>query len=225
MSSMTSQWVYLLLSFLFIFLVLGVATLLMKRFRLKQSISRKIVHIGVSHWWFIALFGIDDLVVALIGPLVFILLNSVSYRTQLIKAMENGRNTSNLGTVYFPISLTVLVALCWSGTIPFAAGTIAILILGWGDGLAALVGESFGRRRFRVPGGIKSLEGTLTMAAVSLLVPAAVFLFAGISPAAGLLPAVLAISLTATLVETVTPWGIDNLSVPLLTALLSAVLV
>jgi phytol kinase len=225
MNIMTNQWLALLISFLFIFAVIGAATLLMKRFHLKQSVSRKIIHIGVSHWWLVALVGIDDLAVALIGPLLFIILNTVSYRLRLIEAMENEPDAANLGTVYFPVSLTVLVTLCWSGTIPYAAGTVAILILGWGDGLAALVGENFGRLRFRVPGGIKSLEGTLTMGAVSALVPAGVFLFSGITPAAGLIPSVLAISCAATLIETLTPRGLDNLSIPVLTALLAAVLI
>ena len=219
-----NQWLALVLSFAYIFAFIGLAGFLQQRLGLRAGVSRKIVHIGVAHWWLIALVGIDNLAVALIGPLSFIVLNTVSYRMRLFKSIEHEAQGANLGTVYFPIALSVLVFLCWGGYIPFVAGTVGMMVLGWGDGLAALVGEGPGRHRFSLFGGEKSLEGTLVMGFVSALVAWLSFVAMGTDPALGLVAVSLIVGVAAGIIEFLTPWGIDNLSVPLLTALIVAVL-
>jgi len=166
------QWTGLGLSYVFIFSVIGVAQLLLRRGLVSASVTRKIIHIGVAHWWIIALAFIDDLAVALIGPVSFILINLYSYRTHLFAAMEHEERRKNLGTVYFPIALVILVVLTWGGPFPRWYGLVAILALGWGDGLASLVGEWWiGTRaaharealQFTVPGGRKSLPGSAAL--------------------------------------------------------------
>ncbi len=178
------QWAGLGISYVFIFAVIGIAQLLLKAGLLDASATRKVVHIGVAHWWILAMLFIDDVGIALIGPVSFILINWVSYRRHVFAAMEHPEPRSNLGTVYFPIALTILVGLTWSGLFPTWYGLAAILVLGWGDGLASIVGEHPGVRnealRFAVPGGRKSVLGTAAMffaaGAVSALI---LFLFAG----------------------------------------------
>lgn len=185
MAGLVSPLVALGASFAFVFAVLGVAQVLLAHGVMSPSMTRKVVHIGVSHWWIIAMLLFDSLVLALIGPVTFIVLNAISVRTHLFRAMEHSEPRRNLGTVYFPIALTMLVLLTWSGLFPRWYGLAAILVLGWGDGAAAIVGESFGGRpgaiRFGIAGGSKSLVGTLTMAvtsgAVAFLV---VWLFTGL---------------------------------------------
>ena len=78
------------------------------------------------------------------GPASFIVINALALRFRLLPAMDEGADRRNLGTVYFPISLLVLVNLCWRGVMPVWVGGVAVLVLGWGDGLAALVGEGNG---------------------------------------------------------------------------------
>ena len=178
------QWAGLGISYIFIFAVIGVAQLLLKAGVLDASATRKVVHIGVAHWWILAMVFIDDVWVALIGPVSFILINWMSYRTHVFAAMEHPEARKNLGTIYFPIALTILVGLTWSGLFPRWYGLTAILVLGWGDGLASVVGERLGGRdtalRFAVPGGRKSVVGATAMfcaaGAVSALI---LFLFAG----------------------------------------------
>lgn len=164
------QWFGLVLSFAFIFAVIGVAQLLLHRKVVGPGTTRKIVHIGVAHWWIIAMVLIGDLGVALIGPLSFIAINYISYRRHLFAAMEHPEPRKNLGTIYFPVALTILVLLTWSGLFPRWYGLAAILVLGWGDGSASLLGERFGdsfrpggSSRFSVPGGQKSAAGTAGM--------------------------------------------------------------
>ncbi|MFW5694978.1 MAG: DUF92 domain-containing protein [Alkalispirochaeta sp.] len=185
-----NQWTGLAISYGFIFAVIGVAQLLLRTGVLGAAATRKVVHIGVAHWWVIAMLFIDDLMVALIGPVSFILINWYSYRTHVFAAMEHSEPRKNLGTVYFPVALTVLVALTWSGLFPRWYGLAAILVLGWGDGTASLVGErvarSSRRGRFVVPGGTKSVGGTAAMFLMSGAVAAVtIWLFSGPLAVAG----------------------------------------
>jgi phytol kinase len=87
----------------------------------------------------------------------------------------------------------------------------------WGDALAAIVGERWGRKRYTVLGSTRSFVGSATMFIVSAL---ATFLALGASPAA--IPVALVIALGATIAEALSPWGIDNLTVPAISALIIA---
>lgn len=178
------QWIGPVLSYLYVFSMIGVAQLLLRRGLVGASVTRKIVHIGVSHWWIIALAFIDQPTVALLIPVSFIAVNYFSYRKHLFAAMEHQNHRKNLGTVYFPIALAILVMLTWSGPFPRWYGLLAILALGWGDGLAGLVGERWGARpgamQFTVADETKSLAGSaalfLSVAAISAML---LWLFSG----------------------------------------------
>ncbi len=214
----------ILASYAFVFGLIGIAALLMRRRLLDAHASRKVIHIGVSHWWLIAMAVFDDPWVASIGPVGFIIINALDIRFRLMRAMAEGADGRNWGTVYFPLSLLILVNLCWRGVMPPWVGGIGVLVLGWGDGLAALVGEASRGRGLRICGGRKSLAGTAAMFAASFVVTL-VFTLLFSSRSAALLPAAgvaAAIAAVATIVEVLTPLGIDNITVPLATSLLYA---
>lgn len=204
---------------------MAVSSILLAGKRLSPSGARKFIHIGVGHWWFIAMFTMEDLGIAVIGPLFFIFANYLIYRTKILPAM--GEEKSNPGTVYYPVTLLILVVLTWSTEVPKWAGGMSIMILAWGDGLAALIGETKGSRgkKIPVPGGEKSLAGTLTMFAASLGVALIMqFLFSGNRAVPEIILFAIVIAGTATLVELYTPLGLDNLTVPLGTALVFRIL-
>jgi phytol kinase len=99
-----------------------------------------------------------------------------------------------------------------------------VLVLGWGDGLAALVGEGNGGWGIRIWGGRKSAAGTVVMFGASFAVTLTFTLifnrrFGALLPAVGVSAAAAA---AASVVELFTPLGIDNITVPLLTAALYA---
>jgi phytol kinase len=92
------------------------------------------------------------------------------------------------------------------------------MVMAWGDGLAALVGERFGRRRYHVGGHARSIEGSATMFAASLVSTLGCFAYlSGVSVVTAV-PAAVGISLVGTFVEAVSPKGLDNLTVPLTVA-------
>ena len=125
---------------------------------------------------------------------------------------EEGHHT---GLMLYAISYTVLAY--FYGTRPYivAAG---IYPMAYGDSAAALVGMRYGRTRI----GYKSLEGSAGMflgSLISLLIGLAYFSgIYGFSLGDQLVP-VLICSFVATVVELISPSGLDNIAVPILGAL------
>ena len=70
---------------------------------------------------------------------------------------------------FYAISIGVLTACFWPMGQP-AYAVLGILVMTWGDGLAALVGQNFGRHPYVIFGNKKSIEGSLTMALASFVV-------------------------------------------------------
>lgn len=232
------NWWGIVVSFGFVFGFIGIAGLLLRAGRISPAVTRKVVHIGVAHWWILAMIFFDRWEFAIVGPAAFILINLASYLFRLFPAMEHEKRSRNLGTVYFPVALLACVLLTWAGPIPIWVGGLAILVLGWGDGLASVVGEGRRSGSLTVLGNRKSIAGTATMfVASTVVITVFVLLFLAPGPlahtasasvtwlAAGdpvvwtIVVRILATALLATLVELVTPFGLDNLSVPLVTIL------
>lgn len=213
-------WPGILLGTLYIVALLGVAEGLRKWRGYGSDFTRKIVHIGVGmmNWWIVYLFDTPWPFIALC--VVFVLINFLDWRYGLFAAMTSS-DRSNLGTVYFPLASAVVAYFLWSFPPLFVA---AMMSLTWGDGLAAVIGRRYGRRFYRSGAVTKSLEGSAAFFVAGFLATwLALWILPGepdISPLAALAPAGLAVAL-ATILEAVTRWGLDNLTV---TAAAAAVL-
>lgn len=121
-----------------------------------------------------------------------------------------GRRTH--GEFYFLAAVAVLVVLAGDDPLLYA---VPLLVLMFADAAAALVGRTFGRRKYAVGSGHKSFEGSAAFFIVAVL--CIFFPLAG-AEAMGILAALgcaLAIALVATAIEGLSPDGLDNLSVPL----------
>ncbi len=117
-----------------------------------------------------------------------------------------------LGLVYYSIAWTVLAYFFFDHPDVIAVG---IMAMSYGDGLASLVGSKHGKRKFRIFGDEKSLEGSIAMLLGCIVSFSAVSLYYHGSVSPVLLP----LAAFATFVEAVTPKGLDNLSVSILTAI------
>lgn len=216
----------LVLSYVYAFGLLLIVEAIGKRLRWPQFLTRKIVHIGAGMWVWGTLVLFESRL-GLIPFATFIVLNYVFYRYQIFKAMDATDSTP--GTVYFAISISVLLALLWwpkgpQDRVPIAIA--AVMAMTWGDGVASIVGQFFGRHHYRVLGHQRSWEGTAAMAGfafVSVLITLLVLPNSSLSPTSPALPIgqALLLSLAGTVVATVaeglSPAGTDNLTVPLLT--------
>ena len=180
--------------------------------------SRKVVHIGTGPVVLLAWWLQIDRSLALPAAALVTLATAFNHRFRLLPAGEDvGRHS--YGTIAYGGSITVLLALYWpQQPLPVAAG---VLVMAAGDGLAGLVGPALNSPRWRLLGQGKSLAGTACMALASLAVLLGLTALAAASgqPAPPLL-ALLLIAAIATALEQLSGWGIDNLTVPLATALL-----
>lgn len=205
----------LILSFIYVAIILGLGEGLRRGLHLSVEFTRKFVHIGVGMISFalVALFKTWQW--AIIPPAIFVIINYISYRRQIFSGMETGEK-GQLGTVYFPISFVVLIPLLWQ----FPAILVTSLMpMTWGDAFAAIIGQRYGAHKFHVVGQMRSLEGSIAMFVFSFVAVAITFLVF-YAPIATALVTALIVAFVATLVEAFSPFGLDNLSVPITSAIL-----
>ncbi len=210
-----SPWSALLLSFGYVFLMLGLSEGMRRWRNLSPDFTRKFIHISVGMYSVLAVLVFDRWEWAIIPPAAFVVINFLDWKYGLVQAMTSS-DRSNLGTIYFPLSFIAVIWLFWDRPELLVA---SLMPLTWGDALAAVVGRRFGRRLYTVAGSTRSLEGSLTMFVLSALSTwAALALFGADNP----LGVALLAAAGATLAEAVSPWGLDNVTVPAVAALLLA---
>ncbi|WP_448564459.1 diacylglycerol/polyprenol kinase family protein [Trichothermofontia sp.] len=194
-----------------------VAVVLSHRVHAEPEIVRKVVHIGTGNiivlaWWLQVptWMGVG-------AAICFSLLAFFSFWYPLLPGLDSiGRKS--LGTVFYAISIGVLIAYFWQSAAYLVV--LGVLVMTWGDGLAGLLGRRFGQHQYTVWGMQKSWEGSLAMALVSGWVSSLVLLSVQGNCWQTWMSAI-AIALTATSLETISKWGLDNLTVPIGSALVA----
>ncbi len=201
----------LLISYILLFIMFIIA-IIFPIFPLRNETIRKLVHIGMSNWWIIALLFFDNYFYALIPPFTFIILNYLSYRFNLIKSIER-KDKSDLGTIYYPLSFFILILFSYTYLhLPYI-GALGGLIMGYGDGIATIIGIRYGKKKLYKK---KSIIGSISMFIISYII---VFIILFLYNPIHIVLFSFIIALLATIFELFSSRGIDNLTVPLLSAL------
>ncbi|MEL6351208.1 MAG: diacylglycerol/polyprenol kinase family protein [Cyanobacteria bacterium J06627_28] len=191
--------------------LVGGASEAARRVGASPEITRKIVHIGAGQVILIAWWLAVPAWVGVSASIFFSAIALASYRFPLLPGI-NGIGRQSLGTFFYAVSIGLLTLWFWPLQQPHYAA-IGILIMTWGDGLAALIGQRFGEHPYQVWGEKKSWEGSLAMCLVSYVVCATILvLVQGPTLSAWLVSGIVAVLATA--LEAVSKYGIDNLSVP-----------
>ncbi len=187
----------------------------------RPEVSRKFLHIMVGNMIFAMPFFSDPWVMVwfLTLPITIALFFLTEYSPINI---ENSVTESGhaLGLFFYAGIWTVLIAV-FTNYLWIVA--LAIVPMVYGDGFAALIGQKFGRVKYFVFGGQKTLEGSLTMFVVTSVMSVfvwMVFTTIGYSMPEFNLFAILGISAVATVCEAISYGGIDNLTVPAITSIL-----
>lgn len=185
--------------------------------KLERVFTRKFIHVGVGSYAFIAYWCFEGSWTVLIPPASFIIVNALSFKWALIKSMEI-EDRSNLGTIYYPVSICLLLILFWKSPY-WIAPLVGTLVMALGDGFASIIGNVAGKHTYSVWKSKKSFEGSTAMFVFSA---AAVFLILTVMtdvPAGTVIYRALVTAAVATVVEGCSPMGTDNLTVPILSAL------
>ena len=189
----------------------------------RAEVARKIVHIGVSNWFFIYYFCFTSSLWAIVGLGAFALINFFLTASGAFSASFGKQaQKRSWGVVYYPLSLILVLVLYELGLGSKLDVGCAILGMGYGDGLAALVGLKWGKKKLfeGFAGSKKTVLGSLTMWAVVALI---VFVLKSFSCGCSLALAFfsLLIGLVAAIFEAITPFGLDNISVPVVIFLMA----
>ncbi|MHC1734434.1 MAG: diacylglycerol/polyprenol kinase family protein [Erysipelotrichaceae bacterium] len=207
-----NEYVGLALSFAYLGIILLISLKLQK---IPFEFSRKFVHILAANWWFIAVYAFHSPWMASIVPFFFVIFNSVTYFFGWIPSINKQDGQRNFGTIYYAISTLFLTFISFQPGALQTVGGLGILVMGYGDGLASLVGRKWGSHPFQIFQAKKSFEGSTTMFLVSFIVIYTYLTYATGNAAIG---ACLLVASVATLVEAICPWGLDNLLVPMMTS-------
>lgn len=166
------------------------------------ELARKIVHIGVCHWYLIYIFCFDGPLLSYLGLAAFALINAALNLSGALGKLLGQKGKKNWGLVWYPLALLVMLFLSEHGIgdkVTLGCGTLG---LGYGDGLAALIGKRFGKKHIT---GNKTWAGSLTVLFMVFLV----CLILSKKPLMSLLCGV-----ATMFAEAFTPWNLDNFSVP-----------
>ena len=204
-------------------LVLGLLGGLMLAVRAAQrrgavgaEFARKLVHLGMGTvclafpWIFVSPGPVWILGVLAAGGLLAV--RRVPVLRAHLGGVLGGVERASLGEVYFPFAVALVFALADGDAAAFCA---PVAILTFADAAGALVGQRWGRRRYRAVESMKSLEGSAAVFGVTCVSVMIILGALGNSRFVELILTGVIMGAFAALVEAVSWRGLDNLVVPL----------
>ena len=200
--------VYLYVAFLLLFTEKAVNN--------SQLLSRKVLHIGVGNIIFILPLFDTGWVMTFLAAFPFVIITFfISPYSPLDTVSKTSSEGHRLGLVYYSISWCILAFFFFESMEVIAIGIVA---MSFGDGFASLVGIRYGKRKFKIIGDEKSLEGSSAMFISTVIVALLALFYFGSTPSYFFI--IIPISaFVGTFAESITPKGLDNITVSLSTAL------
>ncbi len=197
-----------ILCFLYVTLEVFSGFLLYRYAKWRSEAVRKFIHILTSLIIIPCQYCVTSPYYRVALPFVFIFINAFAVLTNMIESLGMKDKKRNYGLILYPVAVTAVVASEALGLIGAESAIAGVLMLGLGDGAAAVVGTRWGKHSYIVYNKSKrSLEGSFTMALVSTSV---VLIFTSLS-----VPYAVLIGIIASLVEAFSPSSVDNIAVPL----------
>ena len=202
------SWLFFVASVGLVFLLLVFSEFYWRRHKVHGELSRKFVHITVGTFVAVWPFFLTWRQILFLSA-AFLVVIIISKYYKIFQAIHSVTRPT-WGEIYFAIAVGA-TSLITHNKFLFAA---ALLHMSLADGLAAIVGNRYGRNNsYLVSGHVKSLAGTAAFIVVSV----AILGVYGIAATSTLQPLViLSIALAAAAIENVGIYGLDNLFVPLL---------
>ena len=206
------QYFYpLTIIFAYLTILVVISEILNRFIQNDPELTRKIVHIGSGNvillaWW---LHISTEIIVA--AAIIASIIALISYFVPILPSI-NSVGRKSLGTLFYAISIGILAQVFWRDYPQYTA--IGILVMAWGDGMAAIIGQRFGNHSYQVFSIKKSWEGSLAMVLTTFTVTILILSLAQeTSGHIWLIAAIVAIISTA--LEAFSKLGVDNLTVPL----------
>jgi phytol kinase len=201
---------YVLTTLVGIFFLLIMSNALWRVDDTKPEVSRKFVHIAVGIMIAFWPFFISFEAIRWLSLLMFaVVLASKHFN---IFPSIHAVNRYTWGEIFFPLGVGLVTVLTDSPVI-FAA---AILHMSIADGMAAVVGVTIGyKSSYTVFGHQKSLAGTLAFIVCSFGILYGMISQGAIAVNDLTIPLIFAMPLLGAIAENMSPYGLDNVTVPL----------
>ncbi|MEE9189564.1 MAG: DUF92 domain-containing protein, partial [Candidatus Neomarinimicrobiota bacterium] len=219
----SNEWFLAAILFILIGFIIAISEILRVTSNISPESNRKVVHLLVGSLVTISpfLFQSNRPVLTLAG--IFCFINLWAIRSDKFQGMHTVNRVS-YGTVFFPVSFFILTLFWWTRPV---AIVIAIALMTFADTIAAITGEKLGKiRKYKIWEDGKSVEGSLAMYLSSFIL---VFLITLVlswytnNMAYYSLTFILGVAgftaLIATIAESLSKQGSDNLSVPIIFAI------
>ncbi|MEM7013952.1 MAG: hypothetical protein AAF585_21025, partial [Verrucomicrobiota bacterium] len=187
-----------------------------KKWNLSPEVKRKLVHMGMglatlafpwvfSHWGFVAALSA--------ASITFLVLQKRMGGGDVL----HGVDRDSLGEVWFAIAIPIVF--WWADGEAFRF-IIPMLVLTLADAAGALFGTGYGKSKFKVLSGWKSLEGSTLFFVIAFLSAHIPLLLMSDTDRAQCLMIAFVLALVAMMVEAISTRGIDNIVVPVACAYL-----
>lgn len=175
--------------------------------------SRKFLHIMTGNIAFLLPVFVTKEVMAFLAAGPFILFTFLMSPYTPIKKIRGKTSAAGhgMGLVYYSITWTILAYLFFDNMVVIAIG---ILSMSYGDGLASVIGIKFGKKKYKVLGDEKSYVGSFSMFIFTFITMIIALFYYNINVTFYVILVLLFIAFIASIVEGLTPKGLDNLTVP-----------
>ena len=197
---------------LWLAIIISISFIVKKIYPEQKEIIRKIIHIGSAPLLPLGIYLNLNKEIAVIGSSLVTILILLNYKIKIIPFIEDVKRRS-FGTIFYCLSITILVIFFWE-KYQYCA-YIGVFLMSISDGFASIIGKSLKSYKWKVFNCTKSLAGTLAMLSFSLVI---LYIITSIFSVNIELYKLLFVGVFATALEQISILGIDNLTVPLITA-------
>lgn len=204
------------------FVIIGILALmslvryLANKFGLSPELQRKIIHVavGISSLFFLLFFTSPIPVFILIACAIFVMLamRRGKAKAQGIGSVLHAVSRPSYGEIYLALSVAFLFFRSDASPVLYV---LPLLIITLSDTASALVGTAYGKMRFAVVEGTKSVEGVVAFFMVTWICSMIVLLLMSDTERLNVILLSFLIAAFCALVEADSWRGLDNLFVPI----------
>jgi len=189
---------------------------LIRTIKVRHEVMRKTTHVLASTASAVSIFFFDSPRPLLILVVFFTALFAVGPRLRLFPGVYR-KERASYGPAYFAATCGILLLLTWTQKyIMFTA----LLTMALADSTAAVVGTGFPYKEYEIEGYRRTLSGSLSMLPITLLVVGISLIhFTALDPLS-ILSIACACAVFVALTEAISPSDADNMTIPLMCALL-----
>lgn len=191
-------------------IVFVISEITYRKFNAPFLLSRKIAHITGSFVSFLLPYFIVKNEAIIIG-LIFTVIIYLSKKKYLFEGIHD-KKANNIGEVLFPFGIILSVLFIWPLSIVAYQGSC--LVLGLSDGFAGYIGSKYGKKKYSIFGGEKTIEGSAVFLISTLIILTFYYcLFSNDLSILGILMLII-YTICITLIESILSYGFDNLLIP-----------